>query len=89
MVKKKTTELLDLSLAAALVSKWPQSSGSVKEIHFLGKMQKVPAAKRVQLMEEAWRVLEDGGTMRVTVPYYSSQRSIQDPSAEWPPLGEN
>jgi hypothetical protein len=40
-------------------------------------------------MDELYRVLVVGGKCQIWVPYYSSMRSVQDPTHAWPPVAES
>jgi hypothetical protein len=85
--KIKQIELLDVA-DLDLTKRWPYADNSVKEIKCVHKLEFIPGKQRVAFMEEAWRVLEVGGTMTVVVCYYSSTRAIQDPMLQWPPMCE-
>lgn len=67
---------------------WPWPDESVKETYASHFLEHVPGKARAAFMEELWRVLEMGGTAEFIVPYWSSMRSVQDPTHEWPPLCE-
>jgi hypothetical protein len=96
MKKLEIVERLDLAAVEFDILKfpWPLKLESVKTIDCIHKMEYIPAARRIQFMEECWRVLigadrpEDSGKMTVVVCYYSSTRAIQDPMIEWPPYCE-
>lgn len=40
-------------------------------------------------MDELWRVLIPEGKVTIIVPYWSSMRSVQDFTHEWPPVAES
>jgi hypothetical protein len=67
---------------------WPWKNDSVEEIYCGHFLEHLPGPERVQFMDEAWRILIPGGKMTIVVPYWSSPRSIQDPTHAWPPLAE-
>ena len=85
----KTIDLLDLATTTFdLTKRWPYANGSVKEITCIHKLEYIPAGVRTYVMEEMHRILEPGGRVSVLVCYWTSPRSIQDPSLEWPPFCE-
>jgi hypothetical protein len=87
--EKKQLDLLDLSKESFdLAHHWPYENSSVKEINCFHKLEYIPGRDRVAVIEEAWRVLEVGGKLNIIVCYWTSPRSIQDPTMEWPPLCE-
>lgn len=72
-----------------LKTPWPFKDESVDDIICLHTFEHFDGAERVTIMKEIWRVLKMGARVDFVVPYWSSQRSIQDPTHKWPPLGEN
>lgn len=87
--KNEIIEVLDLaSVKFDICKTWPLEKESVKVINCIHKMEYIPSKDRLHFIEEAWRVLEVGGTMSVVVCYWSSPRSIQDPLVEFPPYCE-
>lgn len=80
-------ELLDLA-KEDLAKPLPYANDSVKKISCVHKLEYMTGPQRVAFMEEAWRVMEDGGEMTVIAFYWSSARGIQDPFLAWPPLCE-
>ena len=67
---------------------WPFKPESVEEVvssHFL---EHVPGRLRVGFFDELYRVMVSGKTATFVVPYWSSMRSVQDPTHEWPPIAE-
>ncbi len=71
-----------------LVYPWTLESESVEEAYSAFLFQRIPARNRSAWMDELWRVLMPGAKAIILVPYWSNARAIQDPMAEWPPLGE-
>lgn len=67
---------------------WPFKAGSVAEAYSAYLFGRIPARERGPFMDELHRVLMPGGKATFIVPYWSSARSIQDPTVEWPPLSE-
>ena len=68
---------------------WPFASGSVKATYASHFLEHLDGAERIKFMEELYRILEMGGEAEFIVPYWSSMRSIQDPTHKWPPLAES
>lgn len=88
-VEKQEPINVDLSKADFdLLKPWPYKAGSVDEIACLHVLNKIPGKLRGKFMDEAWRVLKDGGKLTVIAPYYSSMRAVADFDYEWPPLSE-
>lgn len=98
---QKTIAKLDLSMGPVpdatfirparfdpLEMPWPFPDGSIEEALCAFRFHRVPAQVRGPFMNELWRVLAPGGKAVFVVPYWSSARAIQDPTAEWPPLSE-
>jgi hypothetical protein len=67
---------------------WPIGSGIVSEISIPMVLNYVPGALRGKFMDEVYRTLAPEGKAIVSVPYWSSMRSIQDYACEWPPFCE-
>lgn len=67
---------------------WPIDSGAVDELHCSHFFEHVPGKQRPAFMDECWRVLKPGAKMVVICPHWSSMRSIQDYTHEWPPVAE-
>lgn len=67
---------------------WPFADGCAEELHCSHFFEHVPAMLRPKFMEECYRILKPGGKFTVITPYYSSMRSVQDFSHQWPPICE-
>lgn len=67
---------------------WPIKDRSVEEAYSAYIFHRIPKNLRQAFMEEVWRVLKPGGKIIIVAPYWSSPRSYQDPTAEWPPVTE-
>lgn len=67
---------------------WPFGDDSVDEARCVHFLEHLTGVERMQFMDELYRVLKPGATCLVIVPYWSSMRSIQDPTHQWPPLCE-
>jgi hypothetical protein len=67
---------------------WPFAEGSVAECRAFHVVEHLPQAclgcqrkdGLVAFMEEVYRILEPGGTITITGPYYRSIRAWQDPT---------
>lgn len=66
---------------------WPWADGAVEELNCSHFLEHIPAETTsngrdllVQFMDEAWRVLRDGGKFTVIVPNARSNRAFQDPT---------
>lgn len=62
------------------------SADSVSEIHASHFVEHIPQKQRWPFFEECWRVLKDGGVMRIFVPNWKSERAYGDMTHEWPPV---
>lgn len=67
---------------------WPFEDGSVESIHTSHFMEHLTAPQRVYFVNEAYRVLRDGGQCLITVPHWGSARAYGDPTHQWPPVSE-
>ena len=67
---------------------WPFKDNSVDELYANQFFEHIPNTLRVPFMDECYRILKPGGKFTVISPYWTSMRSIQDPTHEWPPLCE-
>lgn len=67
---------------------WPFKDGCVEEVHASHFFEHVPAKLRFRFMDELWRILKLGGKSQFICPYWSSMRSVQDTTHEWPPICE-
>ena len=70
------------------VTPWPWESDSVDEVVSVHFLEHLTGPERNIFMNELWRVLKLGAKAKFQVPYYSSQRAIQDWTHQWPPLSE-
>lgn len=82
---------------------WPWKSASVEEIHISHFFEHVPGTvwfrkagggyevdyPRFAFMDECYRIMVDGAKMTIICPYWSSVRSIQDPTHCLPGIAEN
>jgi hypothetical protein len=76
---------------------WPIDDQTVDEIHCCHFFEHIPGPLRFAFMDECYRVLkpktfvqDDANvySMKIIVPYWTSMRSIQDPTHAWPPVCE-
>src|SRR5436190_24204554 len=67
---------------------WKVKSGSIDELTCVGVFEYVPGKLRGKFMDEVYRVLAPEGKATFTVPYWNSNRAVQDYRYEWPPLCE-
>jgi len=67
---------------------WRWADEGVEEIWSSHFLEHVPGPERIPFMDEVWRILIPEGTATFVVPYWSSPRSIQDPTHQWPPISE-
>lgn len=66
---------------------WPFKDNSVDEIWCSHFFEHVPGMLRGKFMDEVYRILKVGSKAHITVPAYNSERSIQDYTHQWPPVG--
>jgi len=57
---------------------WPIKTGSVNEIVCSHYVEHTPELEK--FMDEVYRILKPGGTMKIVAPYYTSIRCWQDPT---------
>src|ERR1019366_3797924 len=62
------------------------ADGSVSELHASHFIEHIPRELRWPFFEECWRVLKVGGTMRIAVPNWKSERAYGDMTHERPPV---
>jgi len=95
--KKQTQEVLkkvDISCTVDVAEGFTKAnlrelpSESVEEIICSFLFNRIPAGKRMEFMDEIYRVLVKGGRVLITVPYWSSMRAVQDYGHSWPPVVE-
>lgn len=70
------------------VTPWPIPDNSVDDIVCNHFFEHLTGEERMRFMDEVYRILKDGSKITIVVPYWSSMRSIQDPTHAWPPLCE-
>lgn len=81
-----TTEGTQATIAQDLLTfPWPFESNSIEEVvcsHFLEHIPKGDSAHDplFAFMDELWRILTPGGTVKFICPYYTSVRAWQDPT---------
>lgn len=67
---------------------WPIDDAVVDELRCCHFFEHLTGAQRMLFMDECWRVLKPDAQLLIVVPYWSSMRSIQDPTHQWPPVCE-
>ena len=67
---------------------WPWADGEVEEIHASHFMEHMTAQQRINVVNEAYRVLQDGGKFTVITPHWCSNRAYGDMTHQWPPVAE-
>ena len=91
MKKKKDTKIkLNLHEAKHDLAKfpWPYKDESISELTCFHRFEYIPARLRIPFMEEIFRILDKGGQASFITTYWTSPRSVQDPTCEWPPICE-
>lgn len=68
---------------------WPIDDGVVDFITCNHFFEHIPGKLRPRFMDECFRILKVGAQMAIVVPYWSSMRSVQDFTHEWPPVCES
>lgn len=68
---------------------WPIDDGVVDGIYTSHFLEHLSGPDRVPFMNECYRILKVGATMKVIVPFWSSMRAVQDPFHKWPPICEH
>jgi hypothetical protein len=59
---------------------WPIRSGSIHLAAMTHVVEHVKPWLQIDLLNECWRILEDGGILMIKAPYGGSQRFFQDPT---------
>jgi hypothetical protein len=88
MVKRKQPKLIeDLALTRDNTAKfpWKFADSSVQSATIEKVLEFVPGPERPRFFDELYRILVEGGTAQVKVPYWSCAQGIADYSYEWPP----
>lgn len=67
---------------------WPIEDGIVDALHCSHFFEHIPSKLRPRFMDECYRVLKPLSQLTIITPYWSSMRSIQDYTHEWPPVCE-
>lgn len=67
---------------------WPWKDNEVDEAHAAHFLEHLTGRERITFMNELHRVLKPGAQATIITPYWSSMRSVQDPTHEWPPIAE-
>ncbi len=67
---------------------WPWKDQTVEEVHCSHFFEHVPGELRFRFMDELYRIMVPDGKATFITPYWSSSRSVQDPTHQWPPVTE-
>lgn len=60
---------------------WPVATASVESLYSSHVLEHIPAgAERIDVMNEAWRVLVPGGRFEIRVPRFPTWESVADPT---------
>lgn len=68
---------------------WPFKSGSVDEMFSSHFFEHLNGPERMRFMDELYRVMIPGGKALIIVPFYASERAVQDPTHAWPPVAKS
>jgi SAM-dependent methyltransferase len=67
---------------------YPIDDGVVDSIMCSHFFEHLTGHQRMTFMDECYRILKPGSKMVIICPYWSSMRSVQDPTHQWPPVCE-
>lgn len=67
---------------------WPWDDSEVAEIHASHFIEHLTASQRVHFVNEAYRVLQPGGSVTIITPHWASNRAYGDFTHQWPPVAE-
>lgn len=66
---------------AAQDTPWPAPDASVEQIRASHVLEHIPAGQpRIDVLNEAWRVLRPGGQLEVIVPHFGTWQAHADPT---------
>lgn len=68
--------------------KLPFKDGTVDHIHTSHFVEHLTAKQRIHFVNEAHRVLKEGGTLYIATPHWASCRAYGDLTHMWPPVSE-
>lgn len=68
------------------VAPWPFDDGSVTEARCVHFFEHLTGPERILFMNELYRVLKVGSTCQIITPHAWSNRAVQDPTHQWPPV---
>lgn len=68
--------------------KWIWEDGSVEEINASHFLEHLTQKQRIHFMNEAYRVLKEGGKATIITPHWCSNRAYGDLTHQWPPVAE-
>ena len=67
---------------------WPFADQSVGEVYSNQFLEHLSGPERIPFFNELWRVMAVDAKAMFITPYWSSMRSVQDPTHAWPPVCE-
>jgi hypothetical protein len=67
---------------------WPWGDGTVEEIHASHFLEHLTQKQRAHVMNEAYRVMKEGGKATIITPHWASNRAYGDITHAWPPVAE-
>lgn len=67
---------------------WPIDDNCVDEINCSHFLEHIAGLDRPAFMDEVYRIMKVGAKAQFITPYYSSSRSVQDFTHQWPPVCE-
>lgn len=71
------------------ITPWPFEDNSVEGIFCNHFFEHLTGEERMRFMNEAFRVMKVGAELKINVPAPWSDRAIQDPTHQWPPVCGN
>lgn len=86
----KEMEVLNLptSVDEAFKLLHSKKAASIAEVTASGLFHYIPAGRRGDFMDEAFRILKPGGKLSIIVPYWTGMRAYADFAVQWPPIAE-
>lgn len=88
-IKRAPTETFALEIKEGdiiITESWVPEKENVDSIMIDGVFNLLPANKRIELLDWAWKSLVDNGQLLLKVPNWSHSRAYMDPTCVWPPI---
>lgn len=82
LVKSPGVKVVDLR------KKWPWKNGEVGEISATNLIQYLKPQERIHFVNEAHRVLKQGGKCVIIAPHWCTSKAYGDMAAHYPPISE-